>query len=160
MTGRFIALEGGEGSGKSTQAKLLADAIGAIATFEPGDTALGVGIRAVLLDPATASLDDRAEALLMAADRAQHVAEVIRPALADGRHVVCDRYFGSSVAYQGYGRGLSTDWIATLSAWATEGLMPDLTVLLDVPTGVAAARGVGQAGPLRERRGSVPPAGP
>ena len=96
----------------------------------------------------------------MAADRAQHVAEVIRPALADGRHVVCDRYFGSSVAYQGYGRGLSTDWIATLSAWATEGLMPDLTVLLDVPTGVAAAPRVGQAGPLRERRGSVPPAGP
>ncbi len=144
MTGRFIALEGGEGSGKSTQAKLLADAIGAIATFEPGDTALGVGIRAVLLDPATASLDDRAEALLMAADRAQHVAEVIRPALAEGRHVVCDRYFGSSVAYQGYGRGLSTDWIATLSAWATEGLMPDLTVFLDVPTDVAAARASGK----------------
>ncbi len=144
MTGRFIALEGGEGSGKSTQAKLLADAIGAIATFEPGDTALGVGIRAVLLDPATASLDDRAEALLMAADRAQHVAEVIRPALAEGRHVVCDRYFGSSVAYQGYGRGLSTDWIATLSAWATDGLMPDLTVLLDVPAGVAAARASGK----------------
>jgi dTMP kinase len=140
VTGRFIALEGGEGSGKSTQAKLLADALGALATFEPGDTALGVGIRAVLLDPATASLDDRAEALLMAADRAQHVAEVIRPALAQGRHVVCDRYFGSSVAYQGYGRGLSTDWIATLSAWATDGLMPDLTVLLDVPANVAAAR--------------------
>jgi dTMP kinase len=144
VTGRFIALEGGEGSGKSTQAKLLADALGALATFEPGDTALGVGIRAVLLDPATASLDDRAEALLMAADRAQHVAEVIRPALARGRHVVCDRYFGSSVAYQGYGRGLSTDWIATLSAWATDGLMPDLTVLLDVPADVAAARASGK----------------
>jgi dTMP kinase len=144
VTGRFIALEGGEGSGKSTQAKLLADALGALATFEPGDTALGVGIRAVLLDPATASLDDRAEALLMAADRAQHVAEVIRPTLARGRHVVCDRYFGSSVAYQGYGRGLSTDWIATLSAWATDGLMPDLTVLLDVPADVAAARASGK----------------
>ena len=144
MTGRFIALEGGEGSGKSTQAKLLADALDAVATFEPGDTALGVGIRAVLLDPATASLDDRAEALLMAADRAQHVAEVIRPALEQGRHVVCDRYFGSSIAYQGYGRGLSTEWVAKLSAWATDGLTPDLTVLLDVPAEVTAARASGK----------------
>jgi dTMP kinase len=144
VTGRFIALEGGEGSGKSTQAKLLADALDAVATFEPGDTALGVGIRAVLLDPATASLDDRAEALLMAADRAQHVAEVIRPALEQGRHVVCDRYFGSSIAYQGYGRGLSTEWVAKLSAWATDGLIPDLTVLLDVPAEVTAARASGK----------------
>ena len=140
MTGRFIALEGGEGSGKSTQAKLLADDLGALATFEPGDTALGVGIRAVLLDPATAALDDRAEALLMAADRAQHVAEIIRPALEMGRHVVCDRYMASSIAYQGYGRGLPTDWIAKLSAWATGGLVPDVTLLLDVPAEVAATR--------------------
>jgi dTMP kinase len=140
VTGRFIALEGGEGSGKSTQASLLADDLGALATFEPGDTALGVGIRAVLLDPATAALDDRAEALLMAADRAQHVAEIIRPALAAGRHVVCDRYTASSIAYQGYGRGLPTEWIAKLSAWATGGLAPDLTVLLDVPAEVAATR--------------------
>jgi dTMP kinase len=140
VTGRFIALEGGEGSGKSTQARLLADDLGALATFEPGDTVVGAAIRAVLLDPATAGLDDRAEALLMAADRAQHANEVIRPALESGRHVVCDRYVASSIAYQGYGRGMPPDRIADLSAWATGGLMPDLTVLLDVPVGVAATR--------------------
>ncbi len=140
MRGRFIALEGGEGSGKSTQAKLLAADLGALATFEPGDTALGGAIRRLLLDPATSALDDRAEALLMAADRAQHVAEVIRPALEDGRDVVCDRYLGSSIAYQGYGRGLDPSRVAALSDWATGGLMPDLTVLLDVPEEVAEAR--------------------
>ncbi len=140
MRGRFIALEGGEGSGKSTQAKLLAVALDAVTTFEPGDTALGTAIRAVLLDPATARVDDRAEALLMAADRGQHVAEVIRPALEQGRHVVCDRYLASSIAYQGYGRGLPPDQIAQLSAWATDGLVPDLTILLDVPEDVAASR--------------------
>ena len=140
MRGRFIALEGGEGSGKSTQAKRLATALGAVATFEPGDTALGAAIRAVLLDPATGTLDDRAEALLMAADRAQHVAQVIRPALDAGRHVVCDRYTASSIAYQGYGRGLASERVAELSAWATGDLVPDLTVLLDVPAEVAAAR--------------------
>ena len=124
MRGRFIALEGGEGSGKSTQAKLLAADLGALATFEPGDTALGGAIRRLLLDPATSALDDRAEALLMAADRAQHVAEVIRPALEDGRHVVCDRYLGSSIAYQGYGRGLDPSRVAALSDWATGGSCP------------------------------------
>ncbi|HTN81682.1 MAG TPA: dTMP kinase [Acidimicrobiales bacterium] len=140
MRGRFIALEGGEGSGKSTQAKLLATALDAVATFEPGDTSLGAAIRAVLLDPATGALEDRAEALLMAADRAQHVAQVIRPALDAGRHVVCDRYTASSIAYQGYGRGLAPERVAELSAWATGGLVPDLTVLLDVSAEVAASR--------------------
>lgn len=140
MTARFIALEGGEGSGKTTQTRLLASAIDAVATFEPGDTALGAGIRAALLDPATVGLDDRAEALLMAADRAQHVAEVIRPALEQGRHVVCDRYVGSSIAYQGHGRGLDVGWVAALSGWATGGLVPDLTVLVDVPEAIASGR--------------------
>jgi dTMP kinase len=140
VRGRFIALEGGEGSGKSTQAKLLAADLDALATFEPGDTALGTAIRSLLLDPATAALDDRAEALLMAADRAQHVAEVIRPTLEAGRHVVCDRYLASSIAYQGHGRGLDPDRIAALSEWATGGLMPDLTILLDVPEEIAEAR--------------------
>jgi len=140
VTGRFIALEGGEGSGKSTQARLLADELGAVATYEPGDTAVGAAIRALLLDPATSGLDDRAEALLMAADRAQHAHEVIRPALASGRHVVCDRFVASSIAYQGYGRGMPPDRIADLSAWATGGLLPDLTVLLDVPVDLAGAR--------------------
>lgn len=140
MTARFIAFEGGEGSGKSTQAELLAKALGAVLTREPGGTAIGMRIRGVLLDPATRALDARAEALLMAADRAQHVAEVVRPSLAAGRHVVTDRFAASSVAYQGYGRGLPIEEVRSLSEWATGGLWPDLTILLDVPHDVAVAR--------------------
>jgi thymidylate kinase len=97
--GRFVVFEGGEGSGKSTQAARLAHRLGAVLTREPGGTAIGAALRAVLLDARTTGLDDRAEALLMAADRAQHVAEVVRPALAAGRHVVSDRYVGSTLAY-------------------------------------------------------------
>ncbi|MBK9180251.1 MAG: dTMP kinase [Acidimicrobiales bacterium] len=138
--GRFIAFEGGEGSGKSTQAALLAERLGAVLTREPGGTPLGRRLRALLLDPATGSVDARAEALLMAADRAQHVAEVVRPALVGGRHVVSDRYAGSSIAYQGHGRGLEPEEIRRLSHWATGGLWPDLILLLDVPPEVAAAR--------------------
>jgi dTMP kinase len=93
-----------------------------------------------MLSRATDRLDDRAEALLMAADRAQHVSEVVEPALRAGRHVVCDRYIGSSVAYQGYGRGLDPDMVRAVSGWAAGGLWPDLTVLLSVPDEVAAAR--------------------
>ena len=104
--GRFVVFEGGEGSGKSTQARLLAERWGALLTFEPGATELGARLRKILLDPATTDLDPRAEALLMAADRAHHVATTIRPALLRGRDVVCDRYVGSSLAYQGYARGL------------------------------------------------------
>ena len=140
MTGRFIVFEGGEGSGKSTQAELLARRIGALLTRQPGGTAVGASIRALLLDPATGELDPRAEALLMAADRAQHVAEVIRPALAAGRDVVCDRYAHSSVAYQGFGRGLDADEVARLSGWASGELWPDLVVLLDVDSSVTASR--------------------
>ncbi len=138
--GRFIALEGGEGCGKSTQAARLAAALDAVLTREPGGTAIGRQVRALLLDPATEGLAARAEALLMAADRAQHVEEVVRPALADGRHVVTDRYAASSLAYQGYGRGLPVEEVARLSTWASGGLWPDLTVLLDVSSDVAAAR--------------------
>ncbi len=137
---RFVVFEGGEATGKSTQAARLAQRIGAVLTREPGDTPAGKAIRALLLDPATAGLDDRTEALLMAADRAQHVAEVVRPALAAGRHVVSDRYVGSSLAYQGFGRGLPVDEVRRLSAWATRGLEPDLVVLLEVPPAVAASR--------------------
>jgi dTMP kinase len=132
MTGRFIVLEGGEACGKSTQAARLAASLGAVLTREPGGTEVGERIRALLLDSALDGLDARAEALLMAAARAHHVASVIRPALAAGRDVVSDRYSGSSLAYQGHGRGLPVDEVRKLSEWATGGLWPDLTILLEV----------------------------
>ena len=137
---RWIAFEGGEGSGKSTQAALLAEALDAVLTREPGGTTVGERVREVLLDPSVAGMDARAEALLMAADRAQHVAEVVRPALADGRSVVSDRSAYSSLAYQGVGRGLGLDAIRSLCGWATEELWPDLAILLDVPSSVSEDR--------------------
>ncbi|MCC6226361.1 MAG: dTMP kinase [Microthrixaceae bacterium] len=138
--GRFIVVEGGEGCGKSTQAKRLASTLGAVLTREPGGTDIGLALRALLLDPETRDLDDRAEMLLMAADRAQHVATVIEPALAAGRDVVCDRFVGSSVAYQGYGRGIPTEDVLAASRIATRGLEPDLVVLLVVSPEVSALR--------------------
>ena len=140
MRGRFLAFEGGEASGKSTQAAILSTALGAVLTREPGGTALGERVRALLLDRSGPSLDARAEALLLAAARAQHVAEVVRPALDAGRDVVCDRYAHSSLAYQGYGRGLALDEVRRLSSFATDDLWPDVVVLLDVPDEVALAR--------------------
>jgi len=140
--GRLIALEGGEASGKSTQARLLAARLGAVLTREPGATSLGRRIRDMVLDPDTGDLDPRAEALLMAADRAQHVLEVVAPALADGRDVVTDRYSGSTLAYQGYGRGLDVADLARLSGWASRGLEPQLVVLLDVAPAVTEDRQV------------------
>jgi dTMP kinase len=144
----LIAFEGGEATGKSTQARLLAERLGdgAVLTREPGATALGAAVRALLLDGVDA-VDARAEALLMAADRAQHVAEVVRPALDAGTVVVTDRYVGSSLAYQGHGRGLGVAAVAGLSTFATDGLDADLVVLLTVPAEVRAAR-------LRERQGA------
>jgi dTMP kinase len=118
----------------------LATRLDAVLTREPGGTAVGERIREVLLDPGTAELDPKAEALLMAAARAQHVHEVVRPALEDGSHVVTDRYIDSSLAYQGYGRGLDLGELRRISVWATDDLRPDLVVLLDVPAEVAAAR--------------------
>jgi dTMP kinase len=139
--GRLIALEGGEGSGKSTQAARLATARDALLTREPGGTELGNRIRSLLLD-AGAALDivPEAELLLVAAARAQHVREVIEPALSSGRDVVTDRFSGSSFAYQGYGRGLEPAVVAAVSAVATHGVEPDLNVFLDVPETVARAR--------------------
>jgi dTMP kinase len=138
--GRFVAFEGGEGCGKSTQARLLADELDGLLTREPGGTPFGSAVRAVLLDPATGSIDPRAEALLMAADRAEHVSTIIRPALAAGTDVVCDRFSYSTMAYQGFGRGLPVDELRTLCNWASDGLWPDLTLLIDVDHDIARAR--------------------
>ena len=130
--GRFIVFEGGEGTGKSTQAARLAARLDALLTREPGGTGLGADVRALVLS-GDGAVSDRAEALLMAADRAQHVDELIEPALASGRDVVCDRFIGSSVAYQGYGRGLDIDIVRAVSGWAAGGLWPDLVIVLTVP---------------------------
>lgn len=139
--GRFIAFEGGEGSGKSTQAALLASRLGALLTREPGGTPLGRHIRQLVLGPDVPDqVDIRAEALLLAADRAQHVSSVIRPTLLSGRDVVSDRYAASSLAYQGYGRSLPVADIRWLSDWASNGLWPDLVILLDVPAELATER--------------------
>jgi dTMP kinase len=138
--GRLIALEGVDGCGKSTQALRLARAIGALSTAEPGATQLGATLRTLLLDPELPPVSERAEALLMAADRAQHVDEVIRPALETGRWVVTERFSGSTLAYQGYGRGLDLDELRRLVLWATGGIEPDLTILLDVSPSLARGR--------------------
>ena len=140
MTGRFIVFEGGEACGKSTQSRRLAESLNAVLTREPGGTVIGGQLRSLLLDPSTEGLDQRAEALLMAADRAQHLAEVVRPALAADRHVVSDRSAYSSLAYQGYGRGLPLDEVRQISDWASVGVWPDLVVLLEVAPDVAASR--------------------
>ena len=138
--GVLVALEGGEGSGKSTQAARLAVRLGAVLTREPGGTELGERVRSLLLDPGGVPIDPRAEALLMAAARAQHVTEVIAPALASGRTVVTDRYIGSSLAYQGHGHGLPVAEVEALSAFAVAGAVADVIVLLRVPDEVARAR--------------------
>lgn len=146
----LVAFEGGEGCGKSTQVPLLAGWLrqhghDVRTTFEPGDGVLGQAIRAIVLDPANTELVDRAEALLYAADRAQHVATVIAPALAAGQIVITDRYVDSSLAYQSAGRGQPFDEVAYISAWATDGLVPDLTVVLDLPVEIGLARVRGRA---------------
>ncbi len=138
--GHFIVFEGGDGCGKSTQAAQLAERLDATLTREPGGTAVGARIRALVLDPDFPELGDRTEALLMAADRAQHVTEVIEPALAAGRHVVSDRHVASSLAYQGVGRGLGVDAVLELNRFGTGELVPDLIVLLDVDLHEASER--------------------
>jgi dTMP kinase len=148
--GLFLVFEGGEGAGKSTQARALADWLGergfeVVTTREPGATPLGGRVRSLLLDHSEDAPSSRAEALLYAADRAHHVATVIRPALARGAVVICDRYVDSSLAYQGAGRELAPEDIEWLSRWATAGLKPDLVVLLDVDPEIGLAR-VGDRG--------------
>ncbi|MEU8630153.1 dTMP kinase [Streptomyces sp. NPDC048669] len=144
-TGFFLALEGGDGAGKSTQVEALADWIRAkghevVVTREPGATPVGKRLRSILLDVSSAGLSNRAEALLYAADRAEHVDSVVRPALERGAIVISDRYIDSSVAYQGAGRDLAPTEIARISRWATSGLVPHLTVLLDVDPETARER--------------------
>ena len=136
----YVALEGAEGSGKSTQAVLLAEALGAILTRETGGTPVGARLREILHDTTVTDLADRAEALITAADRAQHVVHVVRPALAAGRVVVSDRSVHSTLAYQGYGRGLDLAELRRINDWAIGGLWPERVVLLDAPTAVLAAR--------------------
>jgi dTMP kinase len=136
----LVALEGGEAAGKSTQAARLAGRLDAVLTREPGGTALGEAVRRLLLDPEGGPLDARTEALLFAADRADHVARVIEAALAAGRSVVSDRYVESSLAYQAFGRGLPLDDVRALSAFATGGRSADVVVVLDLDPAVAAAR--------------------
>ncbi|MGB1504678.1 MAG: dTMP kinase [Acidimicrobiales bacterium] len=140
MTGRLIAFEGADASGKSTQAQRLATRLGVELTFQFGATEIGSAIRSILLDPAHDMLDDRAEALLVIADKAQHVAEVVAPALARGETVITDRFTASTTAYQGFGRGLDRDELTRMMHWATNGVEPDLTVLLDVDLDVARQR--------------------
>jgi dTMP kinase len=143
--GVFIALEGGEGAGKTTQARLLSiwlrdQGFDVVMTREPGSTKMGMRLRALLLDKESSGLSSRAETLLYAADRAQHIAEVIQPALRRGAIVVTDRYIDSSLAYQGAGRELKVNEIAEVNRWATSGLVPDLTIVLDVPADVGLTR--------------------
>ena len=136
----YIALEGAEACGKSTHAARLAAELDAVLTRETGGTAIGARIRAILHDTEVTDLADRAEALLTAADRAQHLHQVVLPALAAGRHVVSDRSVHSTLAYQGYGRGLHVDELRHINGWAVQGTWPHLVVLLDVDPAVQAGR--------------------
>lgn len=148
---RFITFEGIEGSGKSSHARTLAVALRArghdvVETREPGGTAAGAAMRALLLGAEATPLTPLAELFLYCADRTQHVAETIRPALDAGRVVICDRFSDSTVAYQGYGRGLDLDLVRGLDARARQGLEPWLTVLLDCPADIGLARAKARAG--------------
>ncbi|MGD9957670.1 MAG: dTMP kinase [Candidatus Nanopelagicales bacterium] len=145
LPGVFVAFEGGDGAGKSTQARLLADALTAqgrevVLTREPGGTPAAEAIRDVVLTPQYAGLDPRAEALLFAASRGEHVARLVRPALQRGAVVITDRYLDSSIAYQGVARGLGLEVVEELNLWATRHLLPDLTVVLDVEAGAGLDR--------------------
>ena len=139
-TPAYIALEGLEGCGKSTHTTRLGQHLDAVITREPGGTRIGAELRAILANPDNVEMDRRTEALLMAADRAQHMAEVIAPALERGQHVVSDRSIYSTLAYQGYGRQLGTAELLTISQWALRDRLPDIVIYIDVPTDVLNER--------------------
>jgi len=144
-SGFFVVFEGGEGAGKSTQVKRLAQSLAeqqipVVITREPGGTVTAEAIREILLAPSELPMSARCEALLFAAARADHVAKVITPALERDEVVICDRFVDSSLAYQGFARSLPVAEVAELSAWATMGLIPDLTIVLDVPPEVGLER--------------------
>ena len=132
-TGRYIAFEGLEGCGKSTHVTRLAEAIGGVATREPGGTEIGASLRTAMLDASNTMLSPRAEALMMSADRAQHLDEIVLPTLRAGKHVISDRSAYSSLAYQGYGRMLDIEVLKRFNNWAIDGHWPDLVVFIDVP---------------------------
>ncbi|GAB7003497.1 hypothetical protein JCM18899A_09680 [Nocardioides sp. AN3] len=143
--GVFVCFEGGEGSGKSTQSRLLRDALTAegysvLLTFEPGDTVVGRELRRIVLSPETGQLDDKTEALIYAADKAEHVETVVLPALARGQVVVTDRYVDSTLAYQGAGRSLAVAEVEQVARWATGDLRPHLTVVLDLEPSAGLGR--------------------
>jgi dTMP kinase len=138
--GTYIAFEGLEGCGKSTHVKRLAETLGAVATREPGGTRVGAMLRAILADPDNTDIDPRTELLLMTADRAQLMSEVIEPALIAGTHVVSDRSVYSTLAYQGYGRGLGIDAIRSINEWALKQTLPDIVVWIQIPRDEAERR--------------------
>lgn len=147
--GVFVCFEGGEGAGKSTQSRLLAQWLEvrghhAVLTFEPGDTPVGQQLRQIVLDPDTGELSDRTEALLYAADKAEHIDTVVAPALAQGRVVITDRYVDSTLAYQGAGRALVPDELEYVARWATGDLRPHVTVLLDLEPAAGLSRLAGR----------------
>jgi len=139
-TARYIALEGLEGCGKSTHALRLATSLDAVLTREPGGTRIGALLRGILADPENTDMNPRTEALLMAADRAQHFADVVRPALGRDQHVVSDRSVYSTLAYQGFGRGLDVATLRGISEWALHGYFPDIVVYISVPTEILNER--------------------
>ncbi len=147
--GPFVCFEGGEGAGKSTQSKLLRSWLvergyATLLTFEPGDTAVGRELRRIVLDPATGELSSRTEALIYAADKAEHVDRVVLPALARGEVVITDRYVDSALAYQGAGRTLALAEVEHVNRWATGDLRPDLTVVLDLEPAAGFERFTGR----------------
>lgn len=138
--GKYIAFEGLEGCGKSTHVKRLAETLGAVATREPGGTRIGAMLREILADPENTDIDPRTELLLMTADRAQLMSQVIEPALAAGQHVVSDRSIYSTLAYQGYGRRLGVDTIRDINTWALNHTLPDIVVWIQIPRDEAERR--------------------